>query len=108
MKRILIILPILILILLLSGCWDRREVNDIAIILGAAIDKEDNENIELSVQVFIPKALSGGGGMNGGASGGGGMTMVRTANGSSLADAASKLQPIFFGGTRKSLFLVRK
>ena len=42
------------------------EINDLAIVTAAAIDKKENNQIELSIQVFIPKALSSGGGQGGG------------------------------------------
>ncbi|WP_236707912.1 Ger(x)C family spore germination protein [Brevibacillus choshinensis] len=76
--------------LVLSGCWDRVEVNDVAIVTAAAIDKAENKDIELSIQVFIPRALSGGGAMQGG--GLKSMTLVRTAKGENIADAMSKIQ----------------
>ncbi len=93
--------------LLLSGCWDRTEVNDVALITAAGIDKKKGKNIELSVQVFIPKSAGGGQqGMGGGSGGGssGGQTLVRSAEGVTIADAMSKLQEkiprrIFWGHT---------
>ena len=38
------------------------EINDLAIVTAAAIDATDDNQIELSLQVFIPKSLSSGGG----------------------------------------------
>ena len=61
MKRILLFFYC-VSILFLSGCWDRVEVNDLAIVTAAAIDKRDDNQIELSIQIFIPKSLSSGGG----------------------------------------------
>ncbi|CAN7591984.1 Ger(x)C family spore germination protein [Paenibacillus sp. LjRoot56] len=82
-------------LVLLTGCWDRREVNDLALILGVASDKKDNDTIELSVQVFIPKS-AGGGPSEGMSSGGGaGQTFVRSATGVTMADAMSKLREKF-------------
>ncbi|QMV45238.1 Ger(x)C family spore germination protein [Cohnella cholangitidis] len=79
--------------LLLNGCWDRTEINDMAIITAASIDKIDDRGIELSLQVFIPRALGGGGGMGGGPSSGGQkLTLVRSGKGHNIADAMSKLQ----------------
>lgn len=81
---------------LLSGCWDRREINDLAIILAAGIDKKDNEKLELTVQVYIPKAGSGGQSMGENGGGGGGQpVLVRSAEGVTIADAMSKLQQLF-------------
>ena len=39
MKSILLLLAICVSILFLSGCWDRVEVNDLAIVTAAAIDE---------------------------------------------------------------------
>ena len=64
MKRILLLLSICVSILFLSGCWDRVEVNDLAIVTATAIDKSDDNQIELSIQIFIPKSLSSGGGQS--------------------------------------------
>jgi spore germination protein KC len=80
-------------LLLLSGCWDRAEVNDLALITAAGIDKKSDNTIELSVQVFVPKSTSTQG-MTSGGTGGGAMeqTMVRSADGITFADAMMKLQ----------------
>lgn len=85
------ILPLFLISFLLSGCGNSRELNQIAIILAAAIDLTENGEIELSAQVLNPHSTSNSGG--GGAGGGGGkFTIVRTAKGLTVADAASKLQ----------------
>lgn len=46
-----------IFMLLLSGCWNRNELNELAIVLALGIDKVGNE-YEVSVQVMDPTALS--------------------------------------------------
>ena len=94
-----IIKPFLILLFLsasflLTGCWDRREVNDTALVLGASIDKEKGKNIKLTVQILIPRAMSGGQ-QGAGASGTNSQVLVRSAIGENMADAASKLQAKF-------------
>jgi spore germination protein KC len=83
--------------LLLTGCWDRRELNDIALVLGAAIDKSKDKKVELTVQVLIPRAAGGGQQGTGGGGGGGAapQVLVRSAIGENMADAASKLQEKF-------------
>lgn len=43
--------------LLLSGCWDRQELNDIAIVVGMGIDKQEDQ-IKLSVQIVNPGSVS--------------------------------------------------
>ncbi|PUA40817.1 Ger(x)C family spore germination protein [Paenibacillus elgii] len=86
-----------LLLLLLPGCWDRKEVNDLAIIMAAGLDKAEGGLVKLSVQLFVPR-VSGGGGQDSGGSGGGGktpasgQTILRSATGNTLADAMTKLQ----------------
>ena len=94
----------------LSGCWDRVEINDLAIVTAAAIDETDDNQIELSLQVFIPKAIGSGGGQGGGGGGGGGATtMLRSQKGINISDALSKLQSeiprkIFWGQCKVFIF----
>lgn len=95
-------------ILVLSGCWDRMEVNDLAIVTGAAIDKSGDNQINLSLQLFIPKTLASGGGQAGG-SGGGKMTITASQTGKNIADALSKFQgklprEIFWGQCKVFIF----
>lgn len=86
---------LIFIIMLLSGCWDRQELNDLALIMAAGFDIKSDHKIELSVLVFIPK---GGGSQQGmdvsGEIGGGEQTLVRSAEGVTIADAMSKLQEI--------------
>lgn len=53
---------------LLSGCWERKELNEVAFVLGIGIDKAET-GYTVSMQVVIPSAISsqasGGGGSNG-------------------------------------------
>jgi len=50
---------------LLSGCWDRNEINDVAFVLGAAIDRE-KDGYRVSVVIPLPGNLSGPTGGGGG------------------------------------------
>lgn len=93
--RIIFLFIIISFAFLLTGCWDRKEVNDLAIITAAGFDKNSDDMIELSVLVFIPKSGDGGQQMGGGGSGGGQHVLVRSADGITIADAMSKLQQKF-------------
>lgn len=92
---------------LLTGCWDRNELNEIALVRGIGIDIINNGQIEVSVEISVPKAPSGGGGESDGmAQGSGGITLptVRTGRGATIPDALEKLQEviprkIFWGHT---------
>lgn len=78
--------------LLLAGCWDRIEVNDLAIILATGVDIRDDQ-VELTAQIFIPrKAGSGSGGSGSSEASQSGVTMIRTAVGSNVAEAVNRLQ----------------
>ncbi|MFP3391700.1 Ger(x)C family spore germination protein [Brevibacillus sp. SIMBA_040] len=96
MKRMLLIPVILLSTLSLAGCWDRTEINDLAIITAVAFDKANEKEIELSVQIFVPRSLSGSNSSTGGGGGGGGgnlpTTIMRTTKGVNVADALSKMQ----------------
>ncbi|UYY99778.1 Ger(x)C family spore germination protein [Peribacillus frigoritolerans] len=110
MKNVLLLLVICGTTPFLSGCWDRIEITDLAIVTAAAIDKKGNNQIELSVQVFIPSSISSGGGQGGSSQGGSGVTtMVRNEKGSNISDALSKLQSklprkVFWGHCKVFVF----
>lgn len=93
MRKLVIVLLVIFNTLLLTGCWDRREINDIAIVLAAGIDKTDNGDICLSILVPIPKMLSNTGG--GGSGGGGGdkaPALLISECGAGILDAFRKVQ----------------
>ncbi|NOU97273.1 Ger(x)C family spore germination protein [Paenibacillus sp. LMG 31456] len=80
--------------LLLGGCWDRTELNDLSVITALAFDKAENNMIQATAQIIIPQNQSGSGMMGGGGSGGGTAkkTSINTEKGINIADALSKLQ----------------
>ncbi|MEH7376233.1 Ger(x)C family spore germination protein [Neobacillus drentensis] len=91
--------------LLLAGCWDRTEVNDVTLITGVGIDKKNENTIELTAEVYIPKALGAGGGSSGGSGGSPPETIIRSGKGKTIADAISNLQEkipreVFWGHTK--------
>lgn len=98
---------ILVSSLLLTGCWDRKELNEIALVRGIGIDMLENGQIEISVEISVPKTPSGAGSeTEGTALGSGGTTLpiVRTGRGVTIPDALEKLQKvvprkIFWGHT---------
>jgi spore germination protein KC len=56
-KKSVCLLLILTLVLLLTGCWNRRELNELAIAIGLGIDKQ-GDRFRVSVQVVDPGAVS--------------------------------------------------
>ncbi|WP_438496445.1 Ger(x)C family spore germination protein [Paenibacillus sp. IHBB 3054] len=58
----------LLIPLLLSGCWERKELNEVAFILGMGLDKAES-GYRITMQVVIPSSISSQ--TAGGTSGGG-------------------------------------
>ncbi len=99
---------LLLLAVLTTGCWDRLEVNDLAIVDLVAIDTAD-EGVRLTVSVVVPSraqspASAGGAGGGGGAVSGR-PTSAFSASGKTIMDASMKIQKrlsrrIFWAHTR--------
>ncbi|MGG4439595.1 Ger(x)C family spore germination protein [Brevibacillus fortis] len=62
-------LVVLLCMFLVSGCWDRREVNDMAIVIALAMDKEPEGRYRISIQVPLVSSLGAQSGGGGGTSG---------------------------------------
>lgn len=57
-KKKLILLILIFALLLITGCWDRKELNDIGIVLALALDKDrDSGGVIMSCQIVRPAAL---------------------------------------------------
>lgn len=69
-KQLIVLLIILFLSSLLTGCWDRREINELTFVVLAGVDREENGDIKLTIE--IPTAATLQGMVGGGAGGGGG------------------------------------
>ncbi|MFB5673392.1 Ger(x)C family spore germination protein [Paenibacillus terreus] len=84
----------ILVLLLLGGCWDRTELNDLTLISALAFDTAENHQIRATVQFIIPQNQTGGGAAGGGPSGGGmaKRTSIRSETGINISDALSKLQ----------------
>ncbi|MGO4270701.1 Ger(x)C family spore germination protein [Paenibacillus sp. TAF58] len=91
--RILLVL-ILLMMPILSGCWSRIEVNDLAFVTAAGIDKMEDGKIRLALQVAIPRMLgaAGQGGTSGEKGIGAKAVWVSSEKGESILDAYRRLQ----------------
>lgn len=70
MKKLLITTLLLSVVMTNSGCWDRVEINDIAIIVASSLDMGDEEGEYLmSLQIPLPGQLGAEAGGGGGTSG---------------------------------------
>lgn len=90
-KQGTLVLMILIM-LLMTGCWSRVEVNDIAVVTAMAMDKMDDGEIRLALQLAVPRLLGptaiGGGGTEVEAK----ATWVVAEKGKNVMDAFEKIQ----------------
>ncbi|WP_206832492.1 Ger(x)C family spore germination protein [Alicyclobacillus fructus] len=50
----------------LSGCWDRREINDMAFVTAAAADRTEDGKYRVTVEVPLPGKISSVGNLGGG------------------------------------------
>lgn len=92
---------------LLTGCWDRRELEERTSILAIGIDLEEGKDhlYKMTVQIPIPIKIAGSGGKGGGGGGTSHAVKIMSATGRTVSDAASNLQlrlnqRIFLGHTR--------
>lgn len=88
------LVPLLLVALLAGGCWDRTEVNDLALVTAMAIDVGDELPYRLSLQIILPQQV-GGRGPGGGTGGGPGQEQsvaIFSREGRSLSEAANSLQ----------------
>lgn len=44
--------------LLLTGCWDSRNIEDLSLVIGVGLDKPEEENVEVTQQILIPQKAS--------------------------------------------------
>ncbi|MER2079193.1 Ger(x)C family spore germination protein [Psychrobacillus psychrotolerans] len=86
-RRIVHLIGIIFISLLLTGCWDKREINDLAIATAISIDKKDDE-YHVSAQVVLPTELSMKGGM------GSSPVTLYEASGKSVNEAIRKLTQV--------------
>lgn len=56
-KNIVIVIIITFLSTLSTGCWNRREVNTLAVATGLAIDKDQDKYV-VTVQIIIPREIA--------------------------------------------------
>ncbi|MBP7331773.1 MAG: Spore germination protein B3 precursor [Firmicutes bacterium ADurb.Bin373] len=117
MKRIIPAFILLILSALLYGCWDRREINDLGLIVGVAYDQAElagKTGVELTLQVANPAVMATGQGGTIGAGGTGGTTgagpfWTISETGVTIREAISKMnyrvpKHLFFGHARVYVF----
>lgn len=59
-KKIAILLLLALLTGFLGGCWSRKEITEVAVVLGTGVDWTADGRIRLTVQIARPGAFAGG------------------------------------------------
>ncbi|MGD0153950.1 MAG: Ger(x)C family spore germination protein [Thermacetogeniaceae bacterium] len=89
MKRIVALILLFSLCLGLTGCYDKKEIDDLAYVLALGIDKGKTNTLKVTLQYAVPSKLGGGGGGLGGGGGGSQVTSIITVEANSITDALS-------------------
>jgi Ger(x)C family germination protein len=91
-KKILVVF-LLFLIIVQTGCWDRIELNDVALISASAMDLEGESDIRASILIPLPSQLGGAGSEGGGGGTSGDQPYyIDSSAASSIRDANRKIQ----------------
>lgn len=81
---------LLIIIPILSGCWSKKELNDLAVISALGIDKNDNGEYVGTFQIINPANVTGGTQGGGGGGGQGPSVSVFTSTGKNLVEMSRR------------------
>ncbi|TYQ18289.1 UNVERIFIED_CONTAM: spore germination protein KC [Acetivibrio alkalicellulosi] len=76
LKLLLAIIIPCIILSVLSGCFDAREIDDLAYPMAIGLDKGDDNLLKITLQLAVPVAIAGGGGEEAPGGGGGTSTIV--------------------------------
>jgi Ger(x)C family germination protein len=107
-QRVLALLFVAFTLCSLTGCWDRRELEERISVVAIAVDNAEQTTSKakyaISIQIPIPTRIAGGG-EGGGGEGGASSVQVMTSTGLSLHHALDNLQKrlnqeLFFGHVR--------
>ena len=105
-RRRVVVLVLALSLVLTTGCWDRTELNELAIVLASGSDWSEDGQYELSDQIAIPAQLSSGQSSSGGQGKG---YFVVWGQGHDLLEAAQELQTRLsrkiFLGHRRAIFI---
>ncbi len=64
-KRFTCLILLAVTAAVLSGCWSRKEMSELAIVLGAGIDRAPGNQVMLTLQLALPKGFKPGAGAGG-------------------------------------------
>ncbi|PLS08559.1 Ger(x)C family spore germination protein [Neobacillus cucumis] len=106
MKVVRLWFTCIISVVLLTGCWDRSEINDIGFVVATGVDKGSNNKILFSLQIPLPSSMGGAGssGGGGGTSGEGPFLVAQGVGGNErqgIEDIQTKLSRRVYLGHRR-------
>lgn len=88
LKRLLFFLVIIVTILLLSGCWSKKELTDLAIVSALGIDKNEEGRYVGTLQIINPGNVTSG--MQGGGGSQGPPVSIATGTGDSIVELSRR------------------
>ncbi|MFZ5814643.1 MAG: Ger(x)C family spore germination protein [Bacillota bacterium] len=91
MRRRRAVLLLLVMALSLGGCWNRDEVNDLAIVAMIGLDQREDGWVELWVQLVLPEGAGQAPGQGGGGKPGP-KFITHTASGRTILEASREIQ----------------
>ncbi|MBC7341269.1 MAG: Ger(x)C family spore germination protein [Clostridia bacterium] len=86
-KKFAILLLLALLASLLGGCWSRKEITEVAVVLGTGVDWTADGRLRLTVQIARPTAFAGGGEAGGGGREAAAASWVVSAEGKTIEEA---------------------
>ena len=104
--RLVVALVVVLAAAILGGCWDARDLEDRAIVVGVGLDRARGGGIQVSLEVTIPGGTTTRPGISGNqlgqrGAGAGGTKVVLTGTGATVHEALAAMRD----GTRFDLFL---
>ncbi|WP_100404668.1 Ger(x)C family spore germination protein [Bacillus solitudinis] len=109
MRNVIRLVICIMISLPLFGCWDRREINDIAIVTGTSFDMIDDKNYKVATQIPLPGEIGSGSQSGGGGTSGGALFYLDAGVGRNVREANANLQKrmsrkLLFGHRRITVF----
>lgn len=91
-KKAFSLLLVVFSLVFLGGCWSSKELSDLAIVLGAGVDRTPDNKVRITLQIARPAAFSGGAEVSGaGAAAKQNISWVVSETGDTILDAEQNL-----------------
>jgi len=105
-SKLKVLFPVIFSVLFLAGCWDVKEVNDLAIVIATGIDQIEDNQIEVTFLLYVPNPSGGSSGEQTGSSQN---TYAISTTGDTFSDAITELETkvprrIFWGHSNMFVF----